>query len=188
MGSSHDETAPGELELVRTFINTADLLRGAETLASPAQLAAWLSERGLIDRDATLGEEDVVRARDVREALRCLIAANGGPACAPEALATLQEAAARAPLQVRFDERGLGARLEPLDQGVDGALARLLAIVHRAMHVGEWSRIKTCRDPECRWAFFDHSKNRSAAWCDMASCGNRNKARRRRQGHAHTTA
>lgn len=186
MGSSHDETAPGELELVRTFINTGDLLRETETLASPAQLGAWLAERGLIDRDAAIPEEGLIRARAVREALRCLIEANGSVPCGPEALETLREAAARAPLQVRFDEPGKAARLEPLDRGVDGALARLLAIVHGAMHVGDWSRIKACRDRQCRWAFFDHSKNRSGAWCDMASCGNRNKARRRRQGHAHT--
>jgi predicted RNA-binding Zn ribbon-like protein len=186
VASSHDETAPGELELVRSFINTSDFLRQTETLASPAQLGAWLAERGLIDPGASITEEDLVRARAVREALRCLIEANGGVPCASEALETLRDAAARGPLHVRFDEPGRAARLEPLDRGVDGALARLLAIVHGAMHLGDWSRIKACRDRDCRWAFFDHSKNRSAAWCDMASCGNRNKARRRRQGHAHT--
>jgi predicted RNA-binding Zn ribbon-like protein len=187
VASSHDETAPGELELVRTFINTGDLLRETETLATPGQLGAWLAEHGLIDRDAAVTEEGLRRARAVREALRCLIEANAGGTCAPEAMATLREAAARGPLQVRFDEPGRPARLEPLDRGIDGALARLLAIVHGAMHVGEWARIKACRDRDCRWAFFDHSKNRSGAWCDMASCGNRNKARRRRRGHAHLT-
>lgn len=37
-------------------------------------------------------------------------------------------------------------------------------------------RLKTCRD--CGWLYFDRSKNRSRAWCDMAVCGNRAKARR----------
>ena len=32
-------------------------------------------------------------------------------------------------------------------------------------------------NPDCRWAFYDGSKNRSGRWCDMASCGNRMKAR-----------
>jgi predicted RNA-binding Zn ribbon-like protein len=89
-------------------------------------------------------------------------------------------AAARAPLQISFDPESARTRLEPLDRGIDGALCRLLAIVHRAMESGEWRRVKACRDAGCRWAFYDHSKNRSATWCDMASCGNRNKARRRR--------
>jgi predicted RNA-binding Zn ribbon-like protein len=37
-------------------------------------------------------------------------------------------------------------------------------------------RLKAC--PACGWLFFDRSKNRSRAWCDMAVCGNRVKARR----------
>jgi predicted RNA-binding Zn ribbon-like protein len=37
--------------------------------------------------------------------------------------------------------------------------------------------MKTCRNPACRWAFYDTTRNRSAVWCDMAACGNRAKAR-----------
>lgn len=44
--------------------------------------------------------------------------------------------------------------------------------------------LKIC--PNCEWLFLDRSKNRSRAWCDMAVCGNRVKARlhyhRKRQG------
>lgn len=37
-------------------------------------------------------------------------------------------------------------------------------------------RIRICQN--CRWLFFDRSRNSSRLWCDMAVCGNRNKARR----------
>jgi predicted RNA-binding Zn ribbon-like protein len=37
-------------------------------------------------------------------------------------------------------------------------------------------RIRTCRN--CGWLLVDRSRNRSRAWCDMAVCGNREKARR----------
>jgi predicted RNA-binding Zn ribbon-like protein len=37
------------------------------------------------------------------------------------------------------------------------------------------ARVKTC--PNCDWIFLDKSKNGSRIWCDMAVCGNRNKAR-----------
>lgn len=44
--------------------------------------------------------------------------------------------------------------------------------------------LKIC--PNCEWLFLDRSKNRSRAWCDMAVCGNRVKARlhyhRKKQG------
>jgi predicted RNA-binding Zn ribbon-like protein len=38
--------------------------------------------------------------------------------------------------------------------------------------------VKTCRNPDCRWAFYDSTRNRSAVWCDMAVCGSRAKSRR----------
>lgn len=39
-------------------------------------------------------------------------------------------------------------------------------------------RVRECGGAECRWLFFDTSKNRSRQWCSMQSCGNRQKARR----------
>jgi predicted RNA-binding Zn ribbon-like protein len=64
---------------------------------------------------------------------------------------------------------------------VDGAVATLLGILHEAQLTGQWPRLKGCR--QCGYAFFDRSKNRSAAWCAMSICGNRtkNRAYRRRR-------
>ena len=42
------------------------------------------------------------------------------------------------------------------------------------------SRIQQCESADCSWLFLDRSKNRSRRWCDMAECGNREKARRSR--------
>jgi len=52
--------------------------------------------------------------------------------------------------------------------------AELLTSEHRAA-------IRECRAPDCEWLFLDHSRNRSRRWCDMKSCGNRQKARRHYQ-------
>lgn len=38
------------------------------------------------------------------------------------------------------------------------------------------SRLRIC--PNCRWLFVDRSRNASRMWCDMAVCGNRQKAMR----------
>ena len=54
-------------------------------------------------------------------------------------------------------------------------MATLLAIFHEAQLTGQWPRLKACR--QCEYAFFDRSKNRSAAWCAMSICGNRTKNR-----------
>jgi predicted RNA-binding Zn ribbon-like protein len=44
--------------------------------------------------------------------------------------------------------------------------------------------MKACDDEDCRWAFYDQSRNRSGKWCDMAECGNRHKVRRYRSRQA----
>jgi predicted RNA-binding Zn ribbon-like protein len=46
----------------------------------------------------------------------------------------------------------------------------------RLLHANSIERLKICG--HCGWLFLDRSKNRSRAWCDMAVCGNREKAKR----------
>jgi len=41
--------------------------------------------------------------------------------------------------------------------------------------------VRYCDAPDCEWLFLDNSRNRSRRWCDMTSCGNRQKARRHYQ-------
>ena len=98
-------------------------------------------------------------------------------------MSTLDAAARRARVQLRFREEA-GTVLEPDAGGVDGALGRLLAIVHASIADGTWSRLKACREHTCEWAFYDHTKNRSGAWCNMGVCGNRAKARAFRERRA----
>lgn len=42
-------------------------------------------------------------------------------------------------------------------------------------------RLKQCPACDCRWLFLDTTKNGSRRWCDMATCGNRNKVMRFRR-------
>jgi len=186
--------APGDLEIVRSFVNTRDVEEGTDSLSGPEGLRDWLAAQGLMESDAPLNAGDVGLAYDVREALRDLLLCNN-EGCEPErqVVLALNDAAAVAQLSVRFHEDG-SAHLEPTVPGVPGALGRLLAIVYGARREGSWERLKVCRSDTCRWAFFDESKNRSRHWCSMAVCGSQSKARayRRRQaqrrGTAETTA
>jgi len=174
--------APGELELIRAFVNTWDLEDEEEQLGSPAALAGWLSGHDL--PSGRLDDTDLARALAVREALRAVLLANTeGAAPDPAAPATLDSAGAAAPLRVSFDAAGAAA-LRPVGAGVDAALGRLLAIVERAQAQGTWPRMKACPWHTCHWAFYDHSRNRSRTWCDMSVCGNRAKARAYRRRRA----
>jgi predicted RNA-binding Zn ribbon-like protein len=175
--------APGDLELVQGFINTHDLEDHSDDFSDPEALARWLTHYGLMDADAPLSGADLDQARRVREALRNVLVAKNGGELDPAAVDTLNAAAKTAELLVRFDPADGGARLDPVRGGVDGAIGRLLAIVERSQCDGTWERFKGCPDVDCHWAFYDWSKNRSATWCSMETCGNRNKARAYRDRH-----
>jgi predicted RNA-binding Zn ribbon-like protein len=175
--------APGPLRLVQLFVNSYDVEDEIEALSDPKALRDWLADHGLLERRARVTKADVARAVEVREALRSLLLANNGEKVDRAAVRTLNEAASASPLFVRFDEEGR-SRLAPAASDVRGALARLLAIVNDAAVEGTWERLKVCPEDTCRWAFYDHSKNRSGTWCSMAVCGNRAKARAYRRRHA----
>ncbi len=175
-----DQTAPAELELVRAFVNTLDIEEGTDELETGAGARAWLSAHGL--GGGAVNDGDRRRLVEVREALRELLLANNLSEQAPAtALTTLNEQSGEAAVRLRFDADG--SALVTSCTGVDSAIARLLAIAHGAMNDGTWRRLKACPAEDCRWAFYDHSRNRSGTWCEMGECGNRAKARRFRERH-----
>jgi hypothetical protein len=161
--------APEPLRLVQLFLNTTDHEHGRELIGNAADLRAWFEVQGL--SVGNVGPAGVHRAHELREALRTLVAE--GHVRSP-----LEDAAARARLTVEFQP----PRLVPQAEGVDGALGAIVAIAYDAMRDGSWERLKTCRN--CRWAFWDESRNRSAQWCSMQLCGNRLKVRRYRSRRA----
>jgi predicted RNA-binding Zn ribbon-like protein len=172
--------APGELELVRGFVNTWDAEYDEERLSDPPALAAWLREQELLDGPADATPEQLALAVRMREALRAVLLHHDGLELDPDAGPTLADAARRVGLAVAFDAHAR-AHVSGPAQGVDGALARLLAIVAQAQQEGTWERLKVCPADDCQWAFYDKSRNRSAVWCDMRSCGNRAKVRSYRE-------
>ena len=175
--------------MVRRFVNSVDFEADTEELSSPEALAAWLEGQELGPVDGATAA-DVRRAVELREALReLLLGQHGDYEPHPDAARTVDEAARRARLEVRFAQDGT-ASVAPAAGGVDAALGRLLTIVADAQAAGTWTRMKACPWETCRWAFYDNSKNRSGVWCNMAVCGNRAKARayRERQSRARRPA
>jgi predicted RNA-binding Zn ribbon-like protein len=170
------EKAPGRLELVQRFINSYnhDFPRDWDRIGTREKAQAWLRQKRLVAPGDRISGADAARLREFREALRALALANHGGR--PEAAATdvIRRVSGGARLSVAVDDTGRTA-LEPTRRGVDGAVATLLGILHEAQLTGHWTRLKGCR--QCGYAFFDRSKNRSAAWCAMSICGNRTKNR-----------
>jgi predicted RNA-binding Zn ribbon-like protein len=182
---SAPKRAPAPLEVLQRFVNSVSFERGEEELDSPESLREWLVERGLLGPDEPVTEGDLRRAIDVREGLRALLFANNGHELDAAAVERLDRAASRAGVRLRFEGDGTPA-LAPDATGVDGAIARLMAAVAEASVEGSWQRLKACPEDSCRWAFYDRSKNRSAKWCSMETCGNMAKARTYRARHRGT--
>jgi predicted RNA-binding Zn ribbon-like protein len=160
--------APGSLRLVQRFLNSHnhEFPPEADRLGTPRRAATWLAASGLLASGATIDEPGRRRLVALRDALRAVVAQGGPP---PDTLT-------RRPVTVgvAFDEDGQ-PRLAAVGAGIDRALSGILAAVATAGLDGSWGRLKACR--ECRWAFYDRSKNRSGAWCAMRICGNRTKNR-----------
>jgi predicted RNA-binding Zn ribbon-like protein len=163
--------APGPLRLVQEFVNTLDAEAGRDLLADRATFFAWLQEQGLAAAGSRPTGREIAAATELREALRALLRANAGGEPDADAAALVNRLSATAPVRVELGPDGVVTL-----QG-DGILAGVLAAAATAMLDGTWSRLKACVDPECGWAFYDRSRNRSGQWCDMAVCGSRHKVR-----------
>lgn len=176
--------APGRLGYVQAFLNSfwdPPVPNGSESWSGPAEYGAWLAARGF---EAEVGEPELARALEVREALRALCLANHGDRAERDPLAAL-DALARdlAPAAGLTPSLTHGA-LQPTTNDADAACALALAIVFEARADGSFARMKACPHEHCGWVFYDTSRNRSGQWCSMRICGNRTKGAtfRRRRG------
>jgi predicted RNA-binding Zn ribbon-like protein len=170
------------LLLVQSFVNTWEGDTGIDLLGDLDSAGAWLHEAGLLR--GSLGKDDLAEAQSMREAIRSLLVHNaGGPAPGVADLEVLSSVAARCSLRPVVGPEG-GIELAPAEQLDASPLARLLLIIHDAQRDRTWARLKACRNPDCRWAYFDRSHAGRGAWCDMAVCGNRIKNRNLRSRRA----
>jgi predicted RNA-binding Zn ribbon-like protein len=166
-------TTPAEIDLVRSFVNTIDYEDGSEQLGSSVALSRWMVEHHRVAKDARATSADLDLAHRLRAALREELTAHHDGAADPATLLELDAVCRDLPLRMVASDDALA----PCGAGVRGALAEIVAAVARARIRGSWLRLKICPADDCRWAFYDTSRNRSRRWCSMEVCGNRNKVR-----------
>jgi predicted RNA-binding Zn ribbon-like protein len=177
--------APGDLELVRSFLALHDHEPGSSDSLPPSaeSLAWWLRGNGELADDRPVSDEDLAWVRSIWDAMRTKVLENMGAPPDEAATETLNAAAHETGLRVCFgcDEDD---RLHADSAGVRGAVGRLLGVAFLAQLEGTWERFRLCDDPGCRTVFYDRSKNHSGRWCSMRSCGNRAKVRAFRERRA----
>ena len=180
-------SVPAPLALVESFLNSIDVETGLDDLVDVPTFRRWLADH---DRPADADADDLDLARRLRDELRDEAGTHHAPPdeAVPRDRATLDALAARVPLGVRFGPDGAPVPV-PTGTGVTAVLGEVLAAVTLAAHDGTWRRMKICPADDCRWVYYDASRNSSRRWCSMRVCGNRNKTRtyRRRAAPAGDT-
>jgi len=167
--------APGDLELVRSFLSLHDHSKGGRDSLPPsaATTQAWLRAWGGLTADAS--PADLAWAAGVLDDLRSKVSGTS-EAGAPGAPERLNDAARQAGLTICFGCTE-DAPVHTEATGVRGAVGRLLGIAFLSELDGSWERLSGCANQDCRSVFWDRSKNRSGRWCSMDTCGNQAKVR-----------
>jgi hypothetical protein len=170
--------APGELELVRSFLSVHDHRgSGPKSLPpSPESLREFFVEQDLIDPEEPVSDRALRSASLVHTAMHGKVEGRNEAARTAAEPSVIDQAAREAGLELHFGSEG-PPRIEPTASGIAGALGRILAAAFLAQLDGTWQRLKECSDDACTSVFYDRSKNHSGKWCSMRSCGNRNKVR-----------
>jgi predicted RNA-binding Zn ribbon-like protein len=173
------------------FANTLSLHTG-EHLHSYEDLVSFARQTGIVEAVPKAGPDEARRVHQLAVALRTALselfgAIADGVEPPSEALTALNLHLAEAMGHARIERAGSGcvwgwessAAPDRLLWPIVRAAADLLADREQL------SRVRQCGARDCAWLFLDTSKNRSRQWCDMKTCGNREKARRylaRRRG------
>jgi predicted RNA-binding Zn ribbon-like protein len=163
--SAPGQEAPGELERVRELLNSwlipNDTRQGTDLFGDYAHARGVRGEAGR-------------QLRELRDDLRAAVEG------APDGVDRVSQWAVRLGMHPVIRDGSLGFEHSG-DQAGD-----MLAIVMTAVARGHWRRLKAC--PDCRWVFYDHTRNASKRWClmyaggpDGRACGTIAKVRQYRQ-------
>lgn len=165
-----------------------------EFLRSYFDLAEWSHHAGIITSDeehklllkAEANPYEAARvldeARELREIIFTIFSSIAGNTTPPEKeTAQFNSRLSRMMRHSRliFDETGVTWEVKSGENSLDGMLDPIVQSAFELLTSNELERVKMCADERgCGWLFFDHSKNRSRLWCDMADCGNLAKQKR----------
>lgn len=170
--------------LATSFTGTLSERHGnaVERIPTPQRLVDWLAVYGLAVDSCTTAQLDL--ARELRESIHAAATA-----------AALQEALPATAVQVINDRSVQGraaAILTPEGERrwrfssascVEDALGVIAADAISIIAGERDGRLALCASPTCRAAFFDTSRSRTRRWCDMNTCGNREKKARFNASH-----
>ncbi|MFD5069482.1 CGNR zinc finger domain-containing protein [Streptomyces sp. NPDC058369] len=165
--------------LATSFTGTLSERRGeaVERIPTPRRLVDWLQVYGLDVDSCTPDQLDL--ARELRESIHAAATAAALQDPLPaRAVRNLNDRSRQGRATAILTPEGTHHwQLEPasaLEDALGVVAADAIAII-----AGERDgRLALCASPTCRAAFFDTSRSRTRRWCDMNTCGNRQKKAR----------
>ncbi|PRH88670.1 hypothetical protein C5L14_05410 [Labrys okinawensis] len=167
--------------------------RPIERLNGMADLLAWTARQGgempRLAEQATRWStkhpvaadrlfDEAIGLREVLYRSFCAVAEK--QAVAEQDFNLVAEKIALAPARGRLvrSHGGYAWEIGPFEPSLAYLLGSVLWSAGDLIPAADRHRIRRCANPECRFLFLDESKNGTRRWCDMATCGNRAKARR----------
>lgn len=148
-----------------------------ERILTPSRLVDWLSVNGLEVTACTRSQLD--SAVELREAIHhAATAAASGLALPEVSVGVINDHSAQGRAVVALGPDGERVWDLRARAGVTDALGVIAADAIDILSGERDGRLALCASPTCRAAFFDTSRSRTRRWCDMNTCGNREKKAR----------
>ena len=171
----------------RPEIHPQELLTSFHDLVSWSQQAQVLTEqeaRQLLEKAEqrpSKATRVLKKAVEVREAIfRIFRAVADDESPEDEDLVTLSTMVAEAQKHARLvpDTDGFHWDCAVKPDELDSMLWPVVRSAADFLTSDDLGTVRVCASDSCDWLFIDTSKNHSRRWCNMKSCGNREKARR----------
>nr|WP_314145699.1 CGNR zinc finger domain-containing protein [uncultured Rhodococcus sp.] len=187
MASSFPDFRPGNV-LSTAFTGTLTERHGdaVERIPVPERLADWLTLHGLAVESCTGSDLDA--ARELREAIHLsATAAAAGDRLPASPVRILNDHSLRGKASAFLSPPGVRQWHLTSTTRVEDALGVIAADAIDIVAGERDGKLALCESPTCRAAFFDTSQSRSRKWCDMNTCGNRQKKARMAANRRTTT-
>ncbi|MFF1924015.1 CGNR zinc finger domain-containing protein [Streptomyces sp. NPDC058221] len=165
--------------LATSFTGTLSERRGnaVERIPTPQRLIDWLAVNGLAVTSCTAAQLGL--ARELRESIHAAAtaAATQEPLPAP-AVQVINECSTQGRAAAVLTPEGTRRWQLGSASQVEDALGVIAADAISVIAGERDGKLALCASPTCRAAFFDTSQSRTRTWCDMNTCGNRQKKAR----------
>lgn len=169
--------------LATSFTGTLSERQGSpvERIPTPQRLMDWLAVSGLAVDSCTTAQLDL--ARGLRESIHATATAAAVLDALPaSAVGVINECSVQGRAAAVLTPEG--NRQWRLSSGsVEDALSVIAADAISIIAGERDGRLALCASPTCQAAFFDTSQSRTRKWCDMNTCGNRQKKARFNANH-----